>query len=84
MVWNSSGVASSASTTRRASTAALSRTGWCTIGPTPGSIEKGTPMPYRGSMMSAYSTAPSTPKVSTGMVVTCAHSSGVLVISRIP
>ena len=84
MVSNSSGVASSASTIRRASTASASRTGRWTIGPTPGSIENGTPMPYSGSMMSAYSTAPSTPKVSTGMVVTWAHSSGVRVISRIP
>ncbi len=40
-----SGVASSASTTRSARTAASSRTGSWMIGPMPGSIENGTPMP---------------------------------------
>src|SRR5439155_6855245 len=52
------------------------------IGPTPGSIEKGTPMPSSGSMMSAYITAPSTLSSLTGSTVTWAHSSGVRVSVR--
>ncbi len=42
----------------------------------------GTPMPKSGSMMSAYSTAASTPNSSTGISVTLAHSSGVRVMVR--
>src|ERR1700680_5002748 len=45
-------------------------------------MEKGTPMPISGSMMSAYITAASTPNSSTGMSVTCAQSSGVRVMVR--
>ncbi len=48
-----SGVANSASTTRRACTAAASRTGSWMTGPRPGSMLNGTPMPNSGSMMSA-------------------------------
>ena len=61
---------------------AAERTGAWTTGPIPGSIEKGTPIPIRGSMMSAYITAASTPNSSTGMSVTWAQSSGVRVIVR--
>ena len=52
------------------------------IGPMPGSMEKGTPIPVSGNMMSAYMTAASTPNSATGMSVTCAQSSGVRVIVR--
>ena len=78
----SSGVDSRGSTMRSAATSAADRTGAWMIGPTPGSIEKGTPIPMSGNMMSAYITAASTPNSSTGMSVTRAQSSGVRVMVR--
>ncbi len=49
-----SGVASSAeSTTTRRAMSPAERSGSWMIGPTPGSMENGTPMPTSGSMMSA-------------------------------
>jgi len=47
------------------------------IGPISGWISRSTPIGSSGSMMSAKRTAASTPKASTGMRVTWAHSSGV-------
>ena len=68
---------------RSASTWARDRIGSWMIGPTSGWISRLTPIGSSGIMMSANSTAASTPKASTGMTVTSAHSSGVLASVRI-
>ncbi len=72
------GVASRAGTRERRSTSAADLIGAAMTGPTPGRISNGTPMQANGSMMSAKSTAASTPRRSTGISVAWAASSGVV------
>ena len=71
------------SNARSAATSSAERIGRSMIGPTSGSMRSATPIGSSGSMMSAKSTAASTPKASTGMTVIWAQRSGVLAKVRI-
>ena len=75
------GVACSASTTCSLATSSSDLSGLGITGPTPSRISKSTPMPWRGSMMSAKTTAASTPRMSTGRQVTSTQRSEVVASS---